>query len=189
MSPGKRLFDLAGALAGLVVFAPALALIALAVKLDDGGRVLFRQERLGLGRRRFSIVKFRTMRGGKVTRVGRVLRATGLDEIPQFVNILRGDMSAVGPRPLTADDVERLGWTTAEYDARWSTRPGLTGVAQLVARRAPDALAIDRAYVAEWHPAIDCQVIVLSLGVNVFGKDRVRRWLQRSTRLLVLRYR
>ena len=88
-----------------------MAVIAAAILLDDGRPVLFRQERLGHRRRPFHILKFRSMRDGRVTRVGRVLRATGLDELPQFVNILRGDMSAVGPRPLTADDVARLGWS------------------------------------------------------------------------------
>ena|SRR5687767_3104147 len=107
----KRLFDLVGACAGLLVFAPALALVSLAVLLDDGRPVLFRQPRLGYRRRRFSILKFRSMRDGRITRVGRVLRATGLDEVPQFINILRGEMSAVGPRPLTDVDVQRLGWT------------------------------------------------------------------------------
>ena len=74
----------------------------------------------------FTILKFRSMRDGRVTRIGRLIRATGLDELPQFVNILRGDMSAVGPRPLTADDVARLGWTTPQHDFRWQSRPGDT---------------------------------------------------------------
>ena len=101
MSRAQRMFDLVGALAGLAVFAPAMAVIAVAVLIDDGRPVLFRQERVGYQRRPFHILKFRSMRAGRVTRVGRLLRATGLDELPQFVNILRGHMSAVGPRPLT----------------------------------------------------------------------------------------
>src|SRR5262245_53299317 len=110
MSRAQRLFDLAGASAGLAVFVPVMAGIAVAILMDDGWPVLFRQERIGLRRRPFQIRKFRTMRDGTVTRVGRVLRGTGLDEIPQLVNILRGDMSAVGPRPLTASDLVRFGW-------------------------------------------------------------------------------
>src|SRR4051812_45218781 len=114
----KRLFDLVGALGGLIAFSPVMALIAAAIVLEDGWPVLFRQERLGRRRRPFTILKFRSMKDGRITRVGRVLRATGLDELPQFINILRGDMSAVGPRPLTESDVARLGWTTPRHDFR-----------------------------------------------------------------------
>src|SRR6185295_19058320 len=105
MPAQQRIFDVIGAAAGLLAFAPLGTLIAVAVLVDDGGPVIFRQERIGYRRQPFQILKFRTMRDGRVTRIGRVLRATGLDEVPQFVNILRGDMSAVGPRPLTAADV------------------------------------------------------------------------------------
>jgi lipopolysaccharide/colanic/teichoic acid biosynthesis glycosyltransferase len=179
----KRLFDLAGAVAGLVVFAPVTAFIAAAVLLDDGRPIFFRQERVGRGRRLFRIVKFRTMRGGQVTRVGRLLRASGLDEIPQFVNILRGEMSAVGPRPLTQADVERLGWTAPAFDFRWTCRPGLTGLAQLVGAASADAsLELDREYVAAWRPLLDCRLILLSFGVNALGKTRVRRWLRQRFR-------
>jgi lipopolysaccharide/colanic/teichoic acid biosynthesis glycosyltransferase len=114
MRRAQRLFDAVGALGGLAVFSPVLVAFAAAVLLDNGGPLFFQQERLGYGRRRFNVLKFRSMRDGKITRVGRLLRATGLDELPQFINILRGEMSAVGPRPLTADDVARLGW------AAWS---------------------------------------------------------------------
>ena len=179
MSSLKRLFDLAGACAGLLVFSPALALVAFAVLADDGRPVLFRQTRLGYRRRPFSILKFRSMRDGRITRVGRILRATGLDEIPQFINILRGDMSAVGPRPLTDADVQRLGWTASEFDFRWSQRPGLTGLAQIVgAQSGADSLAYDRASVGRWRPILDCQLIALSFAVNAFGKARVQAWIR-----------
>jgi lipopolysaccharide/colanic/teichoic acid biosynthesis glycosyltransferase len=179
VSKSQRRFDALGALAGLIVFAPLMIVIAAAVQVADGPPVFFRQERLGRLRRPFRILKFRTMRDGKVTRIGRLLRATGLDEIPQFVNILQGDMSAVGPRPLTAEDVARLGWSGAEFDFRWDCRPGLTGLAQLMGARADDdALAFDRVHVRKWSPILDCQLIALSFAVNAFGKDRVRRWLR-----------
>src|SRR6187399_530374 len=119
----QRLFDLAGASAGLAVFAPVMALVTAAIAADDGLPIFFVQERVGFKRRPFRIVKFRTMRDGRVTRVGQLLRATGLDEVPQFVNILRGEMSAVGPRPLTAADVQRLGWGASRYDFRWRVAP------------------------------------------------------------------
>ena len=180
MSTAKRAFDLAGACAGLLVFTPVIASIAVAVLIDDGVPILFRQTRLGRQRRLFSILKFRTMREGRVTRVGRVLRATGLDELPQFVNILRGEMSAVGPRPLTEGDVRRLGWTGREFDFRWDHRPGLTGLAQIVgAPTMQEALELDRAYVSRWNPLLDCVLIALSFAVNVFGKSRVQWCVRR----------
>lgn len=147
MASARRLFDLIGAAAGLAAFAPLMAGIALLVLVEDGRPVVFRQERVGYRRRPFRILKFRTMRDDRVTRVGRLLRATGLDELPQFVNILRGDMSAVGPRPLTQDDIGRLGWTGADFDFRWACRPGLTGLSQLLGARADDdALLLDRVH-------------------------------------------
>ena len=178
MSPGHRLFDIAGALAGVVVFAPVMALITLAILLDDGRPVLFRQERLGYRRRPFHMLKFRSMRDGKVTRVGGLLRASGLDELPQFVNILRGEMSAVGPRPLTNADVMRLGWGDGAFDFRWSCKPGLTGVAQLVGAQGDRrSLDLDRIHTRAWKPILDCQLILWSFAVNAFGKARVSRWV------------
>lgn len=179
MARAQRIFDVIGAAAGLIVFAPAMAAITVAVWLDDGGPVLFRQDRLGYRRRPFQILKFRSMRNRRVTRVGRVLRATGLDELPQFVNIVRGEMSAVGPRPLTAEDVDRLGWAGPASDFRWECRPGLTGLAQLLGARADnDALAFDRLHAERWSPWLDCQLIAWSFAVNAFGKARTRRWLR-----------
>lgn len=179
MSRLKRLFDVAGACGGLLVFGPLMAVIAVAIWLDDGGPILFRQERLGYRRAPFEILKFRSMRDGRITRVGHVLRMTGLDEITQFLNILRGDMSAVGPRPLTLDDVVRLGWTSPAFDARWTTRPGLTGLAQLVKPGgAAGAFELDCEYVRTWRPLLDCELIAWSFAVNAFGKVRVRRWIR-----------
>jgi lipopolysaccharide/colanic/teichoic acid biosynthesis glycosyltransferase len=172
----KRAFDVAGSCAGLLVFAPVMAVVIPAVLIDDGRPVLFRQRRLGRYRRPFAILKIRTMRDGSPTRVGSILRATGLDEIPQFINILAGEMSAVGPRPLTESDVARLGWTGADFDSRWDVKPGLTGLAQIVAPASPqDALELDRTYAVRWNPWLDCQLIALSFAVNVFGKARVQR--------------
>jgi lipopolysaccharide/colanic/teichoic acid biosynthesis glycosyltransferase len=179
MSRAQRVFDVIGALAGLTVFAPGMAMIALAILIDDGWPVLFRQDRVGYRRRPFQILKFRSMRAGRVTRVGRLLRATGLDELPQFVNILGGHMSAVGPRPLTAGDVARLGWSEPRFDFRWNCRPGLTGLAQLLGVRADEAaLALDRVHASGWSPWLDCQLIAWSFAVNAFGKTRIRRWLR-----------
>ena len=180
MTRTQRAFDVAGAAAGVAAFSPVMAAVAVAILIDDGGPVLFRQERLGIGRRPFEIFKFRSMRDGRVTRVGRVLRATGLDELPQFINVLRGDMSAVGPRPLTAEDVSRFGWDGRAFDFRWTCHPGLTGLAQLAGARADDnALAMDRVHVDGWSPWLACQLIAWSVAVNLFGKARTRRWMRR----------
>lgn len=178
MSNQRRLFDVLGAAGGLALFSPLMAAIAALVWCEDRGPVLFRQERLGRDRRPFTILKFRSMRDGRVTRIGRIVRATGLDELPQFINILLGDMSAVGPRPLTADDVRRLGWTAPEFDFRWRSRPGLTGLAQLArGRTARATLELDRAYLERRSLLLDCGLIALSFAVNAFGKARVRALL------------
>src|SRR5437867_10183840 len=104
----KRLFDVVGAIGGLMFFAPVMTAIAAAILLADGRPLLFRQTRLGRGRRPFTVLKSRTMRNEQVTAIGRLPRATGLDALPQRVNAPWGDLSAVGPRPLTAADVRRL---------------------------------------------------------------------------------
>ena len=176
----KRVFDIAGAAGGLLFFLPIGLLVALAILLGDGRPVLFHQDRLGGGRRRFTILKFRSMRDGRITRVGRVLRDTGLDELPQLLNVLRGDMSAVGPRPLVEADVMRLGWTTSRHDFRWNVPPGLTGLAQLVGPRFPRAsLFLDRNYIARQNLWLDVRLIALSFAVNALGKQRVRALLIR----------
>jgi lipopolysaccharide/colanic/teichoic acid biosynthesis glycosyltransferase len=179
MSRAQRVFDVVGAAGGLILFGPVMVAIAVAIVLDDGRPVFFRQTRIGLARRPFTILKFRTMRDGRVTRVGRLLRATGLDEIPQFINILRGDMSACGPRPLTPEDITRLRWTDPWLDFRWSCRPGLTGLAQLAgATSAAETLAYDGVHAAGWSPWLDCRLIFWSFVVNAVGKTRVRRWMR-----------
>jgi lipopolysaccharide/colanic/teichoic acid biosynthesis glycosyltransferase len=174
----KRFFDVAGAVAGLVVFAPVLAVVSAAILLEDGRPILFAQPRLGRGRRPFTILKFRSMRDGRITRVGRLLRATGLDELPQFINILRGDMSAVGPRPLTGEDAARLRWLTPRHDFRWRVAPGLTGLAQILAPpSSTGSLTLDRYYVSRGTLLLDVRLVAYSFVVNVLGKARARRLL------------
>jgi lipopolysaccharide/colanic/teichoic acid biosynthesis glycosyltransferase len=176
----KRPFDVVGAIGGLVFFAPVMTAIAAAIFLVDGRPLLFRQTRLGRGRRPFTILKFRTMRNEEVTAIGRLLRATGLDELPQLVNVLRGDLSAVGPRPLMEADVRRLGWTDPACDFRWSVPPGLTGLAQVVGTRsARHALRLDRCYIARQSLRLDVRLIAWSFAINVVGKTRVRRLISR----------
>ena len=179
----KRVFDVAGAVGGLLLFSPVLAAVTAAILLDDGPPVLFAQPRLGKGRRPFTILKFRSMRDGRVTRVGRMLRATGLDELPQFVNILRGDMSAVGPRPLADADVRRLGWTVPRFDFRWRVLPGLTGLAQVMgAPSGRQSASLDRWYVGYGSLSLGVRLVALSFAINALGKTRIRQWLMRARR-------
>jgi lipopolysaccharide/colanic/teichoic acid biosynthesis glycosyltransferase len=175
--PGKRALDLVAALVALSLFSPVLAAAALAIKLEDGDAVLFRQERVGRGGRPFTVLKLRTMRAGVVTRTGRWLRGTGIDEVMQFVNVLRGEMSVVGPRPLTAADLERLGWT--DDAVRQQLRPGITGPAQVFGGRgARVSRALDRRYAAEAGLLVDIELIGISFVMNLLGKERVRRALR-----------
>jgi undecaprenyl phosphate N,N'-diacetylbacillosamine 1-phosphate transferase len=174
---GKRAFDLIGAGAACVLFAPPSAVVALATWLDDRGPPLFLQARVGCRRRPFEIFKFRSMRDHRVTRVGRWLRSTGIDEFPQFLNVCRGEMSLVGPRPLTADDLGRLGWNQSSMDWRFEARPGITGLSQLFGGRGARAsLRLDRLYLETQSVWLDVQLLALSLAVNVIGKRTVRRW-------------
>lgn len=176
----KRLFDVVGAIGGLIFFAPPMAAIAVAILVLDGRPVLFQQTRLGRGRRPFTIFKFRSMRDGEVTAIGRVLRSTGLDELPQLVNVLSGDLSAVGPRPLTDADVRLRGWTVPACDFRWSVPPGLTGLAQVVGARSPrHALRLDRCYIVGQNLRLDVRLIAWSFAINVLGKRRVQRLMSR----------
>lgn len=176
--PGKRAFDLAVAGTACLAFAPLAAGIAIASWLEDGGPTLFAQSRVGQHRKPFTILKFRSMREGEVTRLGQWLRRTGIDELPQFLNVIRGDMSVVGPRPLTEVDVERLEWSGSQHDWRFAIRPGITGLSQLLAGRgARSTQRLDRLYLQRQSLALDAQMIALSFAVNVFGKAPVRRWL------------
>jgi lipopolysaccharide/colanic/teichoic acid biosynthesis glycosyltransferase len=168
--PSKRLIDVVGALAGLVLASPFVVAAALAVRLSSPGPVIFQQQRLGRFGRPFVMYKFRTMRhapkptessslvtaGGdtRITSVGRFLRRYKLDELPQLVNVLKGDMSLVGPRP----EVEKYArYYPAEYERILSVRPGITDLATLAFRNEEQILARsdepERAYIAEVLPA------------------------------------
>lgn len=148
----KRALDLAGAALLLVMLAPLIGAVALATRLALGPGVIFRQARLGLGARPFTALKFRSMRDGsgsdaeRLTRYGAWLRRTSLDELPGLVNVLRGEMSLVGPRPLLATDAATL---LRLCPARFAVRPGLTGPVQVGGRNAlawSERLARDAAY-------------------------------------------
>jgi lipopolysaccharide/colanic/teichoic acid biosynthesis glycosyltransferase len=175
---GKRILDVVGAAVGLALGIPALLLTAALIRFCDGAPVLFRQVRLGRGRRPFRILKLRTMSGGRVTRLGAVLRDLGLDELPQLWNVLAGEMALVGPRPLTGADVARIGWEGERFAARWAVRPGLTGLAQLAPVRRCDARVswlLDRTYVRRCGVGLDLRILAGSALVPLLGKRRLRR--------------
>ena len=177
----KRLGDLSAAVLALAVLSIPMALIAGGVRLSLGRPILFRQERVGLGGTRFEIVKFRSMRppaaGVRVlpdeTRLvpfGRFLRRTRLDELPELFNVLRGEMSLVGPRPLVPATVAALG---PFADQRSGARPGLTGWAQVNGNtRLDDAdkLDLDLWYIEHQSLRLDLYILLLTIGVVVFGE-------------------
>ena len=175
---GKRALDCVAAVVALSGFAPVLAVAALAIRLEDGGPAIFRQRRVGRQGEEFEIWKLRTMRDQRVTRVGRWLRATGLDELPQFVQVLMGQMSVVGPRPLLRDDLERLGW--ADDALRLSTRPGIVGLAQVYGGGAAASLRLDHRYVHTASLRMDLMLIGIAFGMNIVGKARVRAFLVKA---------
>ena len=189
----KRLFDITVSGASLIAFAPLMVIAACAIRLDSRGPALFRQPRMGRGNRLFEMLKFRTMkcdegdsdgalsasRGDvRVTRVGRVLRRTSIDELPQLINVLKGEMSIVGPRPhaLGTRAGDSLLWALDErYWDRHAIKPGLTGLAQVrglrgaTATRADltDRLQADLEYIDGWHIGRDLAILLRTLGVLI----------------------
>jgi exopolysaccharide production protein ExoY len=187
-SRAKRALDIGVAATALVVLAPLFVVVALAVKLSSPGPVLFRQERVGAGGRTFGIWKFRSMRvdaeaylfshldlyrryldndykltvdeDPRVTSVGRFLRRTSLDEVPQFLNVLLGHMSLVGPRPVLAPELARYG---DDVDSYLAARPGLTGSWQVAGRSAveyADRVGLDVEYVGKWSVMRDVKILL-----------------------------
>lgn len=174
----KRAIDLLLSLCALIGLSPVLALAGMAIALESGRPVLFRQTRLGLGGREFGMFKFRSMVRNaaaigpyhtatddpRVTRVGRWLRRTSIDELPQLLNVLKGDMSLVGPRP----DVpaQRGLYTDEAWALRCSVRPGITGLAQAQLRSegTPEQrLALDLRYAREHHGWLDLKIMLWTL--------------------------
>jgi Undecaprenyl-phosphate glucose phosphotransferase len=176
----KRIFDVSVSLAVLVFFSPLYLLIALCVKLSSPGPVFFVQERVGLNGKKFKILKFRTMRDDldpdthwtvpddpHVTTLGRWLRSSNLDEIPQFLNVLRGDMSIVGPRPERPVFLERFRGQVPEYMARHYVKSGITGWAQVNGWRGDTSisqrLACDLYYIRNWALGLDLKIVFLTV--------------------------
>ena len=195
----KRAFDTTLAGVGLMISAPLWAIFAAAIRIEDGGPVFYRQSRVGLGGRTFDALKFRSMRPDaeratgaiqateddpRVTHVGRLMRATAMDELPQLVNILRGDMSVVGPRALRPGEIETSSNGRLErledvpgFERRIRVRPGLTGLAQVYAPRdvrRRQKFRYDRLYVERRSWCLDLRLILLSFWISVLGRWEVR---------------
>lgn len=191
----KRLLDICGSAALLLALAPIFAIVALCVKLDSTGPVFYRQERVGLNKRRFRLVKFRTMVEGaeyqqqmleslneaagpvfkikadpRITRIGRFLRRYSIDELPQLFNVLKGEMSLVGPRPLPVRDVERIDahW----HKRRFSVKPGVTCLWQVNGRSHVsfnDWVRMDLEYIDQWSLGLDMKILMKTVPVVLKG--------------------
>jgi len=192
----KRLLDIAGALVGMVILGVATILVAPAIKLESPGPVFFGQTRIGKNGRRFTFYKFRSMyqdaeqrkkelmaknevhglmfkmeNDPRITKVGRFIRKTSIDELPQFWNILKGDMSLVGTRPPTVDEFERY---EAKHKCRLSMTPGLTGLWQVSGRSDikdfDEVVQLDMQYIDNWSILKDIKILLLTVGIVITGK-------------------
>jgi exopolysaccharide biosynthesis polyprenyl glycosylphosphotransferase len=187
---GRRLFDLALAAAGLVLAAPLMLLTALAIKLDSRGPVFYTQERVGLHNRNFRIIKFRSMhpdaekdgavwareRDPRVTRVGRIIRKLRIDEAPQFINVLRGEMSLIGPRPERPVFVAQLEREIPYYSQRHLVKPGITGWAQVCypygasLADAREKLQYDLYYIKNQSLVLNAIILLETARIVLFGR-------------------
>ena len=177
----KRALDIVLAITALVLSSPLLALISAAIRLSDRGPILYRQVRVGLQQRQFTLIKFRTMqenaesglgpiwsvpRDPRCTRIGYYLRRSGFDELPQLWNVLRGEMSLVGPRPERPEFTREFRKEHPGYDLRHAVRPGISGYAQIYGWRGytslEERLHHDIYYVRNWSIALDAYILAMT---------------------------
>ncbi|HEY3290806.1 MAG TPA: undecaprenyl-phosphate glucose phosphotransferase [Anaerolineae bacterium] len=186
----KRVIDLFGSIFGLIFLSPAMMFVAVLIKLDSPGPVFLAQERMGLDGKRFDVIKFRSMRvdaesGGpgwtvkddpRVTRIGRFIRKTNIDELPQFVNVLIGEMSLVGPRPERPVYVEEFRKRIPRYMERHREKAGMTGWAQVNGLRGDssieDRTKYDLWYIENWSAWLDIKIILLTVWHTIFSADQ-----------------
>ena len=187
---GKRIFDLVFAVVFLVLLSPLMLLSAIAIKLDDGGPVLFKQKRLTYHGKEFYVYKFRSMamqtaaeekkgwtvrNDPRVTGIGKVLRRTSIDELPQLFNILKGDMSLVGPRPERPQFVEKFKEEIPRYMVKHQVRPGLTGWAQVNGLRGDSSIKkrieYDIYYIENWTIGFDIKIILMTFFTGFINKN------------------
>jgi lipopolysaccharide/colanic/teichoic acid biosynthesis glycosyltransferase len=201
----KRIIDIASSLIATLLSLPVMALIALVIATERNGPVIFRQERIGMNKKRFTMYKFRTMyhrspleieqpkegvvstgKDNRITPIGRLLRATSLDELPQLFNVLNGTMSLVGPRPVLPEQMLAIPW---RFMCRFNLRPGITGWAQVNGRRGLDwmkQLELDTWYAKNQNFRLDIGILLKTIqvvfcGSGIYGsaKNNWRSYLPR----------
>lgn len=174
----KLFCDIIFALVALILTLPVMLLSCLVILLTDRQNPVFTQQRLGRNKTPFVILKLRTMKNLQVTGLGRILRKTGIDELPQLFNIVFLQMSFVGPRPLTQSDIDRLGWNDSYHETRWKNRPGITGLAQLspICHRKMSWF-LDQKYVDCQSFFLDLKILFSSVAVLFVGKKKAIQWI------------
>lgn len=179
----KRILDIVASILGIIIFSPIMIIMAIAIKVTDKGNIFYKQERLTIGNKVFNVLKFRTMvmnaenltgpvlageEDPRITKVGKFMRATRIDEIPQFFNILLGDMSIVGPRPERPYFVEKYNKVIEEYKFRTLVKAGLTGLAQVLGKyntEARDKLRYDLLYIKNYSILLDFKIILQTIKI------------------------
>ena len=186
----KRLIDIVGSIVALILFSPIMLVVAILVKKSSPGPIIFAQERIGLGNKPFKMYKFRSMgvqdpkkeakewttkNDARVTPVGRVIRKTSLDELPQFWNVLKGDMSLIGPRPERPLFVEKFKEEIPRYMIKHQVRPGITGWAQVNGFRGDTSIRSriehDLYYIENWSLGLDIKILFLTFFKGFINKN------------------
>ena len=186
----KRIIDIFGSLVGIVLFSPIMLLVAVLVKWSSPGPIIFKQERVGLHNRPFLMYKFRSMGVQKkedekkawtvkgdprVTWIGKIIRKTSIDELPQFFNVLKGDMSLIGPRPERTQFVEMFKEQIPRYMIKHQVRPGMTGWAQVNGFRGDTSITgriqCDLWYIENWSLGLDIKILFLTLWKGFVNKN------------------
>jgi lipopolysaccharide/colanic/teichoic acid biosynthesis glycosyltransferase len=180
----KRVFDILFSFIALLIFAIPTIIISLLLMIRERHSILFKQERIGKDKKPFQILKFQTMVNEVPTKTGKLLRKTGLDELPQFLNVFKGDMSIVGPRALTNYDIERLSWNDDYHSIRWRQKPGITGYAQIYGgQHRKTSWFWDKYYINNNNVFVDFAIVFISFLMNLFGKTKIRQIIFRKNSL------
>ncbi len=197
---GKRILDIVLSIVGLVIAAPIMLLIAIAIKMEDGGPILYKQKRCTKDARVFEILKFRSMvvdaekngmlpctsNDSRITKTGNIIRALRIDELPQLINILKGDMSFVGPRPERVEHVEQYTGELPEFEYRLRVPGGLTGYAQIYGKyntSAYDKLRLDLMYIEQQSLLLDLKLIMLTVR-TLFQKESTEGFEEEKSRMI-----
>ena len=186
----KRSIDIVGSLFAIIIFSPIMLIVAIAIKLTSKGELIFKQERVGLNRKTFTMYKFRSMRiqdpneeksewtvkdDPRKTKVGNFIRKTSIDELPQFFNVLKGDMSLIGPRPERPFYVEKFKDEIPKYMVKHQVRPGITGWAQVNGWRGDTSIEkrieCDIYYIENWSISLDIKILFLTVFKGFVNKN------------------